>query len=120
MDRKSFIRKLMGSMLVSIPIYSILSCSDSEIDPIPTPDKNCLMNGAVGSISSNHGHSLIVSNTDVDLGIAKQYNIQGSSSHNHMVTVTDSDFASLKINQQISITSTSGDGHIHSVTISCA
>ena len=110
----------MGSMFISMPIYSILSCSDSEIDPIPIPDKNCLMNGAVGSISSNHGHSLTVSNTDVDLGIEKQYSIEGSATHSHMVTVTGSDFASLKINQQISIASTSGDGHNHSVTISCA
>jgi len=122
MDRKTFIKKVTGTVLISIPFYSILSCSDSD-NPSPSPDmtdKNCLENGTTGSVSSNHGHSINVPKDDVELGVEKQYSIQGSANHNHLITVSDSDFASLKINQQIQITSTSGGGHLHSVTISCA
>jgi len=120
MDRKSFIKKVSGAMLIGIPFYSILSCSDSESDPVPMTDPNCLLNGTSSSVSANHGHSLTVSKADVSAGIEKQYSIQGSATHNHMVTVSVSDFASLASNQQIQITSTSGDSHVHSVTVSCA
>jgi len=123
MDRKTFIKKVTGAILISIPFYSFLSCSDSDQDPSPPPnmgDKNCLENGTASSVSSNHGHSINVPKADVESGVEKQYSIQGSASHNHLITVSESDFASLKINQQIQVTSTSGSGHIHSVTISCA
>lgn len=122
MDRKAFIKKATGAMLIGIPFYSILSCSDSD-DPTPDgadADKNCLANGTVGSVSANHGHSITVSTADVAAGVEKQYNIQGSSTHNHVVTVSESAFSLLKSNQQVQITSTTGSGHTHSVTISCA
>ena len=119
MDRKTFIKKVTGAMLISIPFYSVMGCSDD--DPVPDPtEKNCLLNGTVGSVSSNHGHSITVSKADVAAGIEKQYNIQGSGDHDHLVTVSESNFASLKSNQQIQTTSTSGTGHTHSITISCA
>jgi len=121
MDRKTFIKKVTGAMLISIPFYSILSCTDSDNDPAPDiVDKNCLLNGTVSSVSANHGHSITVSKADVEAGVEKQYNIQGSASHTHTVTVSESNFASLKSNKQIQITATSGGGHTHSVTISCA
>jgi len=125
MNRKSFIKKVTGTMLIGIPFYSILSCSDSDdlssmMTAPPMTDKNCLANGTIGSVGSNHGHSITVSKADISVGVEKQYNIQGSATHNHMVTVSASDFASLASNQQIQITSTSGDSHVHSVTVSCA
>ncbi len=128
MDRKTFIQKTAGAMLLVVPAYAILNCSssdDSDSDNNsggngnPTPD--CLANGATASsISSNHGHSLIVSSADVLAEADKIYSIQGSSGHAHEVTVTSANFNTLQSNQQISVTSTNGDGHTHSVTISCA
>jgi hypothetical protein len=121
MNRKTFIKKATGAMLIGIPFYSVLSCSNSDDDPTPTPmdEKSCVDNGTVGSISANHGHSITVSKADVAAGVEKQYDISGSADHDHSVTVSESDFASLKNNQQISVTSTSGGGHTHSVTVSC-
>ena len=55
-----------------------------------------------------------------DAGVEKQYSIQGSSTHNHIVTISESNFSSLKSNQQIQITSTLDGGHTHSVSVSCA
>ena len=120
MDRLTFIKKVTGAMLVGIPLYSIMSCSDSESDPLPMTDPNCLLNGTVSHVSSNHGHSIFVTKADVSAGVDKQYDIKGSSIHSHIVTVSASDFALLESNQQIQITSTSGDSHVHLVTISCA
>jgi hypothetical protein len=38
----------------------------------------------------------------------------------HSVTVTAAQFAMLQNNQSVSVTSTSGGGHTHAVTIMCA
>jgi len=108
-------------MFFGIPLYSIMSCSDSDEYPsLNVSDPNCLLNGTIGHVSSNHGHSINVTKADISAGIEKQYDIQGSSIHSHLVTVSASDFALLASNQQIQITSTSGDSHVHSVTVSCA
>jgi len=122
MKRSDFIKKSIAFMSLGIPITIIAgSCSeDEEVDPNNDP-KDCLANGTNASISSNHGHSIAVSKTDVDDGVEKTYSIQGTSSHGHEVTITSTQFATLKNNQtSIQVDSTSGGGHSHSVTVSCA
>ncbi len=125
MNRKTFIQKAAGAMLIAIPAYSLLGCSssdDSEENQNPDPDANadCLANGTAVSIGSNHGHSLTVSKADVESGAAKTYSIQGTSGHNHSVNLTAGNFTTLKSNASISITSSNDDGHTHSVQVSCA
>jgi hypothetical protein len=111
MDRKTFIQKSAGALLLAAPAYVLLSCSSSD-DSNP----NCTNT----SISDNHGHSISVSKNDVNAAVEKIYNITGSGDHPHNVTVSAANFNTLKNNQQISVTSTEEDGHNHSVTISCA
>jgi hypothetical protein len=53
-------------------------------------------------------------------GQEKTYSIEGGANHIHNITVTASNFSTLQTNQQISLNSTTGNGHTHSVTISCA
>lgn len=128
MDRKTFIQKTAGAMFLALPAYSVVSCSGSDGDGYTAPDPNpgpvsmgdCLMNGTNASIAANHGHSLNVSSADVESGLEKTYSIQGSSLHDHMVTLNSSHFNSLKANNAITVSSTSGDGHTHSVTVQCA
>lgn len=92
-----------------------------------TPDsgpagRNCAMNGTSATIGSNHGHTITVSASDVAAGADKTYDITGTSAHAHSVTVTAANFATLQSNANgsIMVTSTSGGGHTHSVTILCA
>jgi hypothetical protein len=130
MDRKTFIEKSVGAMMVALPAYALIGCSSSDNggDPNPNPNPNpnpdpsgeCLTSGTNSAISANHGHNLTVSVADVTAGNAKSYSIQGSSDHDHMVTLTSSDFSSLQDNTSIVVSSTSGGGHTHSVTVSCA
>lgn len=126
MDRKTFIRKTVGAMLIAIPAYSLLGCSGSDDDgsagnpnPNPNPQADCLANGTSSNIGSNHGHTLTVSKADVEAGVAKTYSIQGSSGHNHNVTLSEGNFTSLMANNSISVSSTNDSGHAHSVTVSC-
>ena len=108
-----------------MPAYSVASCSnddtangDSNIDP---DQADCLANGAdAKSISSNHGHSLVVSKEDVDAGADKAYSIKGTSVHDHEIIITAANFNSLKSKQSIVIESTTGVSHRHDVAISCA
>ena len=124
MKRKTFIKKTAGALLLAVPAYALLSCSSSSDDsPPPGGGKlDCLANGTNSSISANHGHTITVSSADVNAGAEKTYDITGSGDHPHSVTVSAGNFNTLKTNQQISVSSTSGggDGHVHNVTISCA
>lgn len=122
MKRSDFIKKSIALISLGIPVAILVgSCSD---DDSPDPDNDptdCLANGTNSSISANHGHSITVSKTDVDDGAEKTYSIQGSSNHAHNVTITSTQFATLKNNQSsIQAVSSSGGGHTHSVTVSCA
>ncbi len=128
MDRKTFILKTSEVLLLSIPVYYLLGCSSSGDDgggspnpnPNPNPTGKCVQNGTNTSISANHGHTLTVSREDVNAAVEKTYSIKGSSLHSHNVTITQSQFNTLKSNNQISVVSTSADAHNHNVTVSCA
>lgn len=88
-----------------------------------TPDAagaSCTTNGTSVNIASNHGHVLVVSKEDVVAGAEKVYDIMGTATHTHSVTVTAAHFTMLQGNMTVSTTSTSGGGHTHGITIMCA
>ena len=129
MKRKTFIQKTLGTLLLAIPAYNLMSCSSSD-DGYSNPQNNngndnttadCLQNGATASsITNNHGHSLTVSKADIEAGVEKTYSIMGTANHDHQITVTAADFSTLKSNMQIGENSTTVQSHSHTVTISCA
>ncbi len=137
MDRKEFLKRTMAATAMLPIAGSIVGCGDDS-EPTPTGSGgsgggsgsggsgggggagDCLANGTNVSIGSNHGHNLTVSKEDVEAGTAKTYSIMGSSGHNHTVTITEGNFATLQSNSSITVESSSGDSHTHSVTVSCA
>jgi hypothetical protein len=123
MKRSKFVRNAALLMLAT-PIIPLVSCS-SDADPAPpaTPDpdaKDCLANGTTSSISTNHGRAIVVSKEDVENEVEMTYAIQGTGTHGHNVTISATQFASLKANQSIQVTSETGGGHTHAITVSCA
>ena len=70
-------------------------------------------------IGSNHGHMMIVSQTEVDAAVAKTYNIMGTSLHDHTVMITAAQFASLKTGATLNIQSSSDGTHTHTITVMC-
>lgn len=123
MKRIDFLKRISTFTLIGVPILALTESCSTTVDPVnlPVPDKNCLENGTNSSIGGNHGHELTVSKGDVNLGAAKTYNIAGSANHDHQVMISEANFASLKNNNtSIQVTSTSGSGHTHSITVSCA
>lgn len=87
------------------------SATDSGSSGCATPD---------GVIGSNHGHTVEVPAADIAAGADVTYDIQGTSGHEHSVTVTAADFAMLAAGTAVTVESSNGAGHTHSVTISCA
>lgn len=129
MDRKRF---LTGACATTFAV-ALAGCGGSGDDgasasptptpspsPSPTPSGNCTANGTTVQIGANHGHSLSVPAGDVSAGVEKTYDIQGTSDHPHAVTVTAAHFTELQANMSVVIASTSGGGHTHQVTVSCA
>ncbi len=125
MDRKTFIKRTTGAALLAIPAYALLGCSNDDTTNVPEPENpsstDCLANGAnATSISSNHGHTLAVSKDDIEAGVAKTYSIQGTSGHNHSVSLTAANFETLKSTKTLVIESSRDSSHRHDVTVSCA
>ena len=116
--------KQLAAMSVAVIPGVLLfeSCSNKEEEPAPpAPDPtDCLANGTKTTITANHGHTILVSATDVENAIEKTYAIQGSSAHPHSVIITAGMFSKLKTDKSIDVGSTSNSGHTHSINVSCA
>ncbi|PHQ61903.1 MAG: hypothetical protein COC08_03070 [Maribacter sp.] len=125
MDRKTFIKKTVGAVLITIPAYSLIGCSNDDSangDPDLDPEQaDCLANGAnASSISGNHGHTLVVAKADIEAGVEKNYSIKGGSGHDHEIVVSAGNFAKLKNKEAVKIDSSTNSLHKHTVTVSCA
>ena len=81
---------------------------------------DCVNNGTNSVIGTNHGHTLTVDKADVVAGVDKTYDITGGSMHSHNVTLKAADFMMLSQNQQVTVTSSMGGAHTHTVTVTCA
>lgn len=89
----------------------------------PLGTRNWALGAACGaerptlSITGNHGHYLSVPEQDIAAGVQKTYSITGSSGHAHNVVVTAAMFTQLQAMQSVTITSDTGGGHTHDVTL---
>ncbi|HEY8208186.1 MAG TPA: hypothetical protein VIG99_11935 [Myxococcaceae bacterium] len=75
------------------------------------------------TIDVNHGHTLTVPKADASAGGDKTYHIKGGADHDHTVTITAAQFASLRVGTEVTITSSPDIGlntHDHGVTVNCA
>lgn len=121
MTRKEFLEMVIGGVGAAL----LVGCGGDDGGGgggADAPGRSCTTNGTNVTIGSNHGHVLVVSAADVAAGTDKTYDIQGTSAHSHSVTVTAANFASLQSNPSMTVmlTSTSGGGHTHTITIMCA
>ncbi len=81
---------------------------------------NACMAAPTATVGTNHGHSLTVPLADITTGTTKTYSIMGTSAHDHMITITAAQFTMLRAGTMYMMTSTTGGGHTHAVTINCA
>jgi hypothetical protein len=107
MTRKAFCAHLMGGSVVLL----IQSCGGGDDGPAAT--------GCTDTIAANHGHVLMIATADLDSATDKVYDIQGSAAHTHTVTLTVAQLRALKAGMSVTVTSSPGAGHDHSVSAMC-
>jgi hypothetical protein len=120
MNRKQFIERLgAGGVLLVLQ-----ACGGGGGGSGPGfVSAKCSATGA--AVSSNHGHSLLIEAADLDLTTSKSYNIQGTAGHNHTVTLSAGNFATLKAGGTVTIDSSTTNApapfglHFHTLTVTC-
>jgi hypothetical protein len=118
MTRKEFLRSVVGAGVGAVGVAALVGCGgDDGGGSVDAPAAACTT--PTSAIGTNHGHTITVSLTDVNAAADKTYDITGSSPHAHSVTVTAAQFAQIKGGTTLMITSTSGAGHTHAVTVMC-
>ena len=100
-----------------------VACGDDKESESPSSNPGAgsgdCADGVSGTISSNHSHSITISEADVNAAVDKVYDITGSGTHAHSVTVTAAGFATLEAGSSITVSSTVGNSHTHNVTVVC-
>jgi hypothetical protein len=122
LSRKEFVQMTLAAMGAG----ALAACSSSSTAaPAVTPDSggggNCKTNGAQDGGIDDPKHHLVVPAADVLAGVDKSYSIQGTQTHDHMVTVTAAMFMQLAANMEVPmIVSTVTLNHSHTFAVICA
>jgi hypothetical protein len=121
-DRRQFTLASAMAILSGVAITITSACgggsSSSPTSPsTPTPTPTPAPSGdKVGTISDNHGHSAVITGAQLTAGGALLLDIQGSSSHTHTVQLSAAEITSIAGSQRVSKSSSTSQGHDHTVT----
>ncbi len=123
LDRREFTVAAVLAALSGVTI-TISSCGGSDSPtstPTPTPNPNPTPTPPAsgdksGSISGNHGHTAVITAAQLTAGGAISLDIMGTATHPHTVSVSAAEVTQISQGTQVAKTSTSNDGHAHTVT----
>ena len=123
MTRLEFLKWMMGGAAV-LGVTTLTGCGNDPFPQRPDAAPDAPAGMCTNEIADNHvhgPHALTVPMDDIMAGVEKTYSIKGSSPHDHMITVTAANFATLQAGGSVTITSTEYDFdmHTHDVTITC-
>jgi hypothetical protein len=127
-------RTFLAGALIWIPagaaVLSALlaACSGGEDDNASalstcSESGTCDTSGAINTaISSNHGHTVTLSQAEVDAGQAVTKQLTLASGHTHDVTLTAEMLQEVKAKKLLRLESTAGstDSHTHCVSFNCS
>ena len=115
-DRREFTLQSALAILSAATI-TISGCGDGDSDPGPGPGPSPPPSAdETGSISGNHGHTAVIDSARLMARNAVQLDIRGSATHPHLVDLTAADVGLVADGQRVSKTSSTDDGHSHTVT----
>jgi hypothetical protein len=113
MTRREFTLESALAVLAGVTI-TISGCGDDDggtpMSPTPTPGS------VTGTVSANHGHTAIIDSARLMAGAAISLDIRGQATHPHTVNISAAQMQTISARQQVSIVSSSDDGHTHTVT----
>lgn len=132
LNRTEFLRSALALAGVGIGAAGLVACSNDNGYGGNSPATGTGATGGGGltdacdttppkdTIAGNHGHVLTVTAADAAAGVDKTYDIMGSASHTHSVTITAAMFAMLETGVTIMTNSTVTASHDHAITVVCA
>jgi len=131
LSRTEFLRSALALAGVGIGAAGLAACSnDNGYGSSPPPGTGntggggltnaCDTTPPTDTIGGNHGHVLTVTAADAAAGVDKTYDIMGTASHTHSVTITAAMFAMLETGVAIMTNSTVTASHDHPITVVCA
>jgi hypothetical protein len=118
MDRREFTLEAALAALSGV-VITISGCGGSGYSSTPSSPSPSSGGGSgdeVGSVSNNHGHAATITGAALTAGDAIQLNIQGSSDHNHVISLSAAAIADVKGGKAVATDSTDTAGHNHTVT----
>jgi hypothetical protein len=111
LTRREFTAEWALALLAGVTI-TITGCGDDDTptSPSPTPE------AANGVVSANHGHVATATAAQITAGGAVALDIRGEATHPHTVELTADDVRRISQRSQVVKTSTTDNGHQHTVT----
>lgn len=73
----------------------------------------------IGIVGRNHGHVLLVSAEEVAAAVERVYQIRGTATHGHVLTVSPAEFSLISSQGMLRKQSDFGGGHRHRILIRC-
>jgi hypothetical protein len=130
LNRTEFLRSALALAGAGLGAAGLAACSNDNGYGGTTPGTGdaggsggltnaCDTHAPTDTIGANHGHVLTVTAADAAAGVDKAYDIMGSASHSHSVTISAAMFAMLETGTVVTTTSTTSSGHSHSITVMC-
>lgn len=116
-------RRLVTAAGAAGAVAALSACggggSDTPAAAAPPPSAGPRSCGSP-NISSNHGHELVIPVGDTTSANSLSYSIRGTSAHDHLITLSPAQLAQIRGGTTIFVTSTTSEGHTHTVTVNCA
>jgi hypothetical protein len=118
--RREFTREAVIALLSAATI-TIADCggggsSNPSPSPSPTPTPTPTPGDVAGAVSANHGHTAVVTAAQITAANAVSLDIRGSANHPHTLALSAAEVGMIGNRQTVSKTSSTDDGHMHTVT----
>jgi hypothetical protein len=114
-SRREFTVESVMALLAGVTI-TVSGCGGSDSSSTPTSPTTTTSTDVTGVVSANHGHTAVVTSAQIMAGGTIMLPIQGQATHPHTVTLTADELRSIGARQQVVKTSTTDNGHTHTVT----
>jgi hypothetical protein len=113
LSRREFTLEWALGVLAAATI-TITGCGGDDDDPGTGPSPQA--GDKVGVVSANHGHTAFVTAATLASPTTVTLNMRAQATHNHTVTLTAAEVTSIAANTRVEKTSSTDDGHSHTVT----
>jgi len=117
LSRREFTLEWALAVLAAATI-TITGCGDDDNggNPGTSPSPQPGPGDKVGVVSANHGHTAVITAAMLASPSSINLSIRGQATHDHTVSLTAAEVSSIAANTRVQKTSSTEDGHNHTVT----